>query len=162
MKLSDSKKNNIDGSKFRIAIIVSKFNQNITEGLLKGALTALKHSNVKEKNIEILYVPGAFEIPLTLKKVCNPKSKKNFDGVVAIGCIIKGETAHFEYISDIVSKNIQNISLQFEIPVGFGVLTCYTPEQAMNRSVSENPTSDNNKGYESAMAVLEMIKLFKK
>jgi 6,7-dimethyl-8-ribityllumazine synthase len=162
MKISEPDKNLIDGSKFRIAIIVSKFNKSITGGLLDGAKAALKKLSVKEKNIKIFYVPGAFEVPFALKYLCESKSKNKFDGIITLGCIIKGETAHFEYISGVVSKNIQNISLQFNIPVGFGVLTCYTPEQAVQRSIGKFPSSENNKGFESAIAVMEMIKLFKK
>ena len=161
MKISESNSKNIDGKKFRIAIIASKFNQTVTDGLVKGAIDALTNKNVNKKNIEIFYVPGAFEIPLALKKICTAKSKKKFDGVITLGCVIKGETAHFEYISNTVSSNIQLISVQYNMPVGFGVLTCYTAGQAFERSVSKSPTSDNNKGYESALAVLEMISLLK-
>jgi len=162
MKISESNLKNIDGKKYRIAIIASKFNQSVTDGLVRGAYAALTKKNVNEKNIKIYFVPGAFEIPLALKKICNSKSGKKFDGVITLGCVIKGETAHFEYISNTVSNSIQQISLQYHMPVGFGVLTCYTAGQAFERSVSKLPTADNNKGYESALAVLEMIGLLKK
>jgi 6,7-dimethyl-8-ribityllumazine synthase len=145
----------------KIAIVVSKFNEVVTGNLLNGAVEALKQNNVKEKNIKIYYTPGAFEIPLAIKKLGRKKGKDKFDGIIALGCVIKGETAHFEYISDAVSKNINLLTTQLEIPIAFGVLTCYTPEQAFARSEMEPCNEDTNKGFEAALAVLDMIKLVK-
>ena len=150
-----------NGKDLRIGIIISKFNKPITENLLKGALKALESCEVEEKNIEIFYVPGAFEIPIVLKSLCskNAESKK-FDGFITLGCVIKGETAHFEYICDSVSQSINRLSCEYLIPVGFCVLTCYTPLQAYERSLIP-PDAENNKGFESALTVIEMINLLK-
>ncbi|MDZ4713019.1 MAG: 6,7-dimethyl-8-ribityllumazine synthase [bacterium] len=148
-----------DNYEFRIGIIVSKFNEPITGNLLKGALKALEDNGVQEKNAEVFYVPGAFEIPVVMKKLCRVNSeKKIFDGLITIGCVIKGETAHFEYICENVSRSISEISCEYEMPTGFCVLTCYTPLQAFERSGTP-PDPDNNKGYESSLAVLDMINL---
>lgn len=144
----------------RIAIVVSKFNGPITEKLLKGALQALSEKGIQDSNIEVFFVPGAYEIPLTLKKLCT--GNKKYDGLISIGCVIKGETAHFEYICNAVSNLINSISCEFEIPIGFGVLTCYTAEQAYERSLDEPINAERNKGYESALAVLEMVETLKK
>ena len=159
--------NKIEGeikeNNYRIHIVVSKFNKIITGRLVEGAITALKENNIKEENITIVYVPGAFEIPVVVKKLCRENLDKNeINGIVALGCIIKGETAHFEYVSSPVSHSLNHLSHQYEIPIGFGVLTCYEPQQANDRSLVNPPTIENNKGYESAMVVLEMIDVLKR
>jgi 6,7-dimethyl-8-ribityllumazine synthase len=143
------KKKNI---KDNIAVIVSDFNKEITGGLLNGALKVLKENGLDDKKIKIYRCPGAFEIPFIAKKICKTK---NYSAVICLGAVIKGETAHFEYISYAVTKGILQINLQFDIPVIFGVLTCYSEKQAIERS------SDNseNKGAEAAMAALDMIRL---
>lgn len=146
---------------YKIAIIVSKFNEIVTTNLLNGAKEALKQNLVKEKNIIVYYTPGAFEIPLAIKKLGKKKGKNKFNGIIALGCVIKGETAHFEYISDAVSKNINLLTTQLEIPIAFGVLTCYTPEQAFARSEMNPCNEDTNKGFEAGLALLDMIKLLK-
>ncbi len=146
----------------RIGIIVSKFNELVTENLLKGVIRALENNGLAESNAEVFFVPGAFEIPTVLKKLCRQNiDKKRFDGFITIGCVIKGETAHFEYICESVSDSINKISYEYEIPTGFCVLTCYTPQQAYERS-GIPPDAENNKGYETALAVLEMISLLDK
>lgn len=149
-------------TELRIAIIISRFNEPITGNLLEGALTALKNSNIDEEDVDIYYVPGAFEIPSIFKKICRLNSgKKKYDGVITIGCVIKGETAHFEFICESVSLNLNTISYEYEMPHGFCVLTCYTPQQAYERSLMP-PDEDNNKGYEAALTVLEMVSLMNK
>lgn len=146
----------------KIGIIVSRFNEPVTENLLKGAIEALEKNGLDESQTEVFYVPGAFEIPAVLKRLCRRNlDRKKFDGFIAIGCVIKGETAHFEYICQSVSYGINKISYDYEVPVGFCVLTCYTPQQAFERSIIP-PDSDNNKGYEAALAVIEMIHLLNK
>lgn len=146
----------------RVGIIASKFNEHITENLLNGALKALQNNGLEESDIEVFFVPGAFEIPVVLKKLCRKNlDKKVFDGFLTIGCVIKGETAHFEYICESVSNSINKISYDYEVPVAFCVLTCYTPQQAYERS-GKPPDADNNKGYEAALTVLEMISLLNK
>jgi 6,7-dimethyl-8-ribityllumazine synthase len=138
----------------KIAIAASRFNKEITEGLLNGALAVLHENNFDQKDVKIVYCPGAFEIPLTAKQLCQTGK---YCGIICLGAVIKGETAHFEYISDAVTRGILQLNLEFGIPVSFGVLTCYTDEQALKRSGSDA----ENKGAEAANAVLEMIKLLK-
>lgn len=145
----------------KIAVVVSKFNEVITSNLLNGAITALKQNQIKEKNIKVFYAPGSFEIPLVLKKLCRKKGKDKYNGIIALGCVIKGETAHFEYISDAVSKKIIQLTTEFEIPIAFGVLTCYTPEQAFARCEINPCNEDTNKGFEASLALLDSIKLIK-
>lgn len=146
----------------KIGIIMSKFNEPITENLLKGALKAFENNGLDESSIEVLCVPGAFEIPAVFKKLCRQNmDKKRFDGILTIGCVIKGETAHFEYICESVSNSINKISYDYEMPTGFCILTCYTPQQASERC-GIPPNADNNKGYEAALSALEMISLMNK
>lgn len=146
---------------FNIAILYSEFNKPIVENLVKGAETALnEHKGLKIK-IKKYSVPGAFELPLMMNSLCKSKNKKP-DGVIVLGCIIKGDTAHFEYVALPVSINLQKISYENLMPMGFGVLTCYTPEQAFERSLLDENNISNNKGYESAKVVLEMISKLKK
>jgi len=153
---------NIQTENINIAIIISRFNQPITENLLKGAVKAFKNNGLHESSIEIFYVPGAFEIPSVMKKLCRQNlDKKKIDGLITIGCVIKGETAHFEYICESVSNSINKISYEYEMPTGFCVLTCYTPQQAHERSVLP-PDAENNKGYEAALTLLEVISLMNK
>lgn len=145
-----------------IAVIMSKFNREITDNLLSGAVQAFTANGVSQDNIVIYLVPGAFEIPFILRKLCKDNLLNGFDGILTIGCVIKGETAHFEYISSAVSDNINYISSKYEIPVGFCVLTCYNDAQAEARSRVNPCNAENNKGYEAAIALLEMIELNKK
>lgn len=143
----------------KICIIASEFNKPIISNLIEGAVSALKSKGIDHDDIQILTVPGAFEIPVLLKRICRLNiDKKIYDGFITIGCIIKGETAHFEYISSSVCSSINRISYEYEAALGFCVLTCLTPQQAYERSIV--PASpDNNKGYEAAIAMLDMIKL---
>jgi len=152
---------NTNAKDSRIAIIASRFNAKITDNLITGAVEAFKINGILEDAITLIKVPGAFEIPVVLEKVCKDKNNLVFDGILTIGCVIQGETAHFEYISSAVSNNICSISSRYGIPVGFCVLTCYNDAQAVSRSRINPATSENNKGYESALAVLEMINILK-
>jgi 6,7-dimethyl-8-ribityllumazine synthase len=138
----------------KIAIVAAKFNFFVVEHLISGAKEALLKSGTKENDIEILYVPGAFEIPLALKKVVGTGK---FDGVVALGAVIRGGTPHFEYVSGECVKGISQISLDSEIPIAFGVLTVDTVEQAIERS-----GSSENKGAEAAESTIQMISLIDK
>lgn len=140
-----------DSHKLKFAIISSRFNNPIEENLVNGAIEALKENNIDPENINVVWVPGAFEIPLIAKKLAG---EKKYDALITLGCVIKGETAHFEYICEVVAHQLGQISLDYEIPLGFGILTTYTLEQAQFRSSNEN-----NKGYECALVVLEMIGL---
>ena len=135
-----------------VAIIVSKFNEEITNGLLEGALATFDKNGFDKRNIKIFYCPGAFEIPFVAKKLCR---KKKYSAIICLGAVIKGETAHFEFISFAVSKGIQQVMLEFEIPISFGVLTTYTVEQAKARSSND----ENNKGREAALSAIELLKM---
>ena len=139
----------INGEKLKIAIAVSKFNSDITGKMLEGAMEILAGNGVKESNISVAWVPGSFEIPLACQKIA---ATKKYDGIVAIGCVIKGDTDHYRYIANETSRGIMDVMLKFSIPVGFGVITTNNIEQALARSYGEN-----NKGKEAAQAVLETI-----
>jgi 6,7-dimethyl-8-ribityllumazine synthase len=130
---------------YRFAIVASQYNSVITDRLIDGAKRALK----AQKEVILVRVPGSFEIPLAVKQAA---ASKKYDGIVALGCVLRGETPHFEYISRAVSDGLQRVALETGIPVGFGVLTVHTVEQAMERS-----GESGNKGFEAAMAALEMI-----
>jgi 6,7-dimethyl-8-ribityllumazine synthase len=134
----------------RIAIVASRFNPEITDRLLAGAQEALRGN----AQVTLMYVPGAFEIPLAAKRAA---LSGRFDAIVAIGCVIRGETAHFEYISHVVSTGIAQVGLETGIPVTFGVLTCDTDEQAMARS----EPGGENKGYHAAQAAVEMVRVLR-
>ena len=138
----------------KIAIVAAKFNFFVVEHLISGAKEALLKSGTKENDIEIFYVPGAFEIPLALKKVVGTGK---FDGVVALGAVIRGGTPHFEYVAGECVQGISQISLDSEIPIAFGVLTVDTVEQAIERS-----GSSENKGAEAAESTIQMISLIDK
>ena len=138
----------------KIAIVAARFNSFVVEHLISGAKEALLKSGTKETNIEFYYVPGAFEIPLALKKAVNTGK---FDGIVALGAVIRGGTPHFEYVAGECVKGISQISLDSEIPIAFGVLTVDTVEQAIERS-----GSSENKGAEAAESVIRMISLIEK
>jgi 6,7-dimethyl-8-ribityllumazine synthase len=129
---------------YRIAIVASEYNSVIMDRLIAGAKRALKdHQQVT------IRVPGSFEIPVVVKRAA---VSKKYDGVVALGCVLRGETAHFDYISRAVSNGLQQVALETGIPIGFGVLTVDTVQQAMERS-----GESGNKGYEAAVTALEMI-----
>lgn len=141
-----------EGLKF--AIIVGRFNEFISSKLLSGAIDGLNRHGAKEEDIEIIWVPGAFEIPLIAKKLA--KSNK-YDAIICIGAVIRGSTPHFEYVSNEVSKGIANVSLSTEIPIIFGVLTTDNIEQAIERAGTKN----GNKGYDAAITAIEMANLLK-
>ena len=136
-------------------IVVSRFNDLITSNLLDGALKGFKESRVNEENLKILKVPGAFEIPQAAKKLCS--TGISIDAVVCLGAVIRGETSHFDYICAEASRGIGQVGLEFNIPVLFGVLTTENLEQAIARSGS----GSSNKGRETALAAVEMAKLYK-
>lgn len=141
-------------SNLKFGIIVGRFNEFIGGKLLSGAIDALKRHGANEDDIEITWVPGAFEIPLIAKKMA--KSNK-YDAVICLGAVIRGSTPHFDYVSSEVSKGIAGVSLDTEIPVIFGVLTTDTIEQAIERA----GTKAGNKGYEAAVTAIEMANLLK-
>ena len=139
-----------EGLKF--GIVVGRFNEFIGSKLLSGAMDGLKRHGVDEENIEIAWVPGAFEIPLIAKKMAK---SKNYDAVICLGAVIRGATPHFEYVSNEVTKGVASASLETEIPVVFGVLTTDTIEQAIERA----GTKAGNKGFEASVTAIEMANL---
>ena len=140
-----------EGKKF--ALVVSRFNDFITEKLLSGAQDALIRSGTREDDIEIVKVPGCFEIPLLAKKMAQTK---RFHAIICLGAVIRGSTPHFDYVSAEVSKGVAQVAMEAEIPVIFGVITTDTIEQAIERA----GTKAGNKGWSAAIAAVEMANLF--
>ena len=140
-----------EGKKF--ALVVSRFNDFITDKLLSGAIDALIRSGTSDEDIEVVKVPGAFEIPLLAQKMAKTK---RFDAVICLGAVIRGSTPHFDYVSAEVSKGVAAVSMESEIPVIFGVITVDTIEQAIERA----GTKAGNKGWSSAISAVEMANLF--
>ena len=143
-----------DGKNVRIAIVAGRFNEFITSKLVGGALDVLKRNDVSEENIDIAWVPGAFEIPLITKKLANTGK---YDAIITLGAVIKGSTPHFDYVCAEVSKGVAQISLQTDLPVIFGVLTTNNIEEAIERA----GTKAGNKGADAAFSAIEMINLIK-
>lgn len=141
-----------NASRYRIAIVVSDYNDNITFALRNGAVATLKQYGVKEKHIFIQYVPGAFELPLAAKWMYRAKKA---DAVICLGCVIKGDTDHDVYINHSVSKAIMQLNLETQSPFVFGLLTPNTLQQAKDRAGGKH----GNKGVECAMAALKMLDL---
>ncbi len=140
--------------KGRYAIVVARFNAFVVESLLNGAVDTLVRHGISEKEITIVRVPGAFELPLAVKKLAKAG---NFDAVIALGAVIRGGTPHFDYVAGECVKGISTVSLGAEIPVAFGVLTVDSIEQAIERS----GTKAGNKGAEATLSALEMVSLLK-
>ncbi len=145
---------NLIAENLKFAIVAGRFNEFITNKLIGGALDALKRHGVNEENIELAWVPGAFEIPLVAKKIAQ---QKRFDAVICLGAVIRGATPHFDYVSSEVSKGIANVGLQTDVPIIFGVLTTDTIEQAIERA----GTKAGNKGFDAAMTAIETANLLK-
>lgn len=138
----------------KVGIIVARFNEFITSKLLGGALDTLTRHGVKEENIQVAWVPGAFEIPLIASKMAE---SGKYDGVICLGAVIRGSTSHYDYVCNEVSKGIASVSLKSGIPVMFGVLTTENIEQAIERAGSKA----GNKGSECAQGVIEMVNLIR-
>jgi len=139
----------------RLAIIVSRFNSFITERLLSGALDALTRAGADERRLEIVRVPGSFEIPVAAKRLAQTG---RYDALITLGCIIRGQTQHFDYISAEVTRGIQLAALETGVPIGFGVVTTDTLEQAIDRAGAKS----GNKGAEAALSAVEMANLLKR
>lgn len=146
---------NVNGSGQKIAIVAARFNEFINKQLLEGAGSTLIRSGVREEDIDVIWVPGAFEIPFAAQQAA--KTKK-YDAIVAIGTIIRGATPHFDYVANESAKGVANVSLQEELPVINGIITVETIEQAIERA----GTKAGNKGSEAAMGAVEMASLAKK
>src|SRR5690625_4284501 len=144
----------IDGRKLTVGIVVSRFNEFITKQLLDGAISTLTQYGVEEENIKIVRVPGAFEIPLVAKKLAK---NKNYDAIITLGAVIRGETPHFDYVCHEAARGITKATLNTETPVIFGILTTDTTEQALARVGIKG----GNKGSEAATSAIEMANLMK-
>ena len=138
----------------KVGIVVARFNEFITSKLLGGAIDGLKRENVKDEDIDVAWVPGAFEIPLIAKKMA---ASKKYDAVICLGAVIRGATSHYDYVCAEVSKGIAQVSMTSDIPVMFGVLTTDTIEQAVERA----GTKAGNKGFECAQGAIEMVNLIR-
>ncbi len=142
----------VDGAKF--GIVVSRFNSFVVESLLSGSIDALLRHGGKEQDIEIVRVPGAVEIPLAARRMA---ASKKYDAIIALGAVIRGGTPHFDFVANENSKGLAQVSMEYDIPVAFGVLTVDTIEQAIERS----GTKAGNKGVEATLSAIEMVNLFK-
>ena len=155
--MSDVK--NIDGDLIarsaRFGIALGRFNSFIGERLLEGAIDALVRHGAETAHIEVVRVPGAFEMPLALKAMA---ASKKYDALIALGAVIRGETPHFEYVAGECAKGVSQVSMQFDLPVAFGVLTVDTIEQAVERAGAKA----GNKGVDAALTAIEMVNLLKK
>ncbi len=144
----------LSAKNLKFGIVVSRFNDFITKRLLEGTIDCLERHDADTNNLTIVYCPGAFEIPQVAQKLVN---SGNFDAVICIGCVIRGETPHFDYIAAEVTKGIAHIGLNSEIPLTLGVLTADSLDQAIERAGSKS----GNKGWDAALGAIEMANLFK-
>jgi 6,7-dimethyl-8-ribityllumazine synthase len=138
----------------RIALLVSRFNSFVVESLLEGALDTLRRHGADERDLEIVRVPGAYEMPIVAQRLA---ASKRFEAIIALGAVIRGGTPHFEYVAGECTKGLSSVSLKYDIPVAFGVLTVDTIEQAIERA----GTKAGNKGEEAALSTIEMINLLR-
>ncbi len=139
----------------RVAIVAARFNSVVVERLVEGAVDALVRHGASDKSLELVRVPGAFEMPLAVKKLAQ---SRRYDAIVAVGAVIKGDTAHFDFVAGECTSGIARVGLETGVPIGFGVLTCDSLEQALDRAGGKA----GNKGADAAMAVLEMVNLLKR
>ncbi len=138
----------------RFCLVASRFNSFIVDQLVSGASDALIQHGAKQEEIDLVKVPGAYEIPLVLKRVA---ALNKYDAIIALGAVIRGGTPHFEYVAGECAKGVSNVSMQYDIPIGFGILTVDSIEQAIERA----GTKAGNKGADAANSVIEMINLLK-
>jgi 6,7-dimethyl-8-ribityllumazine synthase len=139
----------------RVAIVAARFNSVVVDRLIEGAIDALVRHGASDKSLELVRVPGAFEMPLAVKKLAQ---SRRFDAIVAVGAVIKGDTAHFDFVAGECTSGIARVALETGVPIGFGVLTCDSLEQAFDRAGGKA----GNKGADAAMAVLEMVNVLKR
>ena len=142
------------GTQLKIGVVVGRFNEFITAKLLDGALDGLKRHGVAEENIDIAWVPGAFEVPLIAKKMAEANK---YDAIIGLGTVIRGSTTHYDYVCNEAAKGIASVSLSTGVPLIFGIVTTETIEQAIERA----GTKVGNKGYDSAVSAIEMANLSK-
>ena len=143
------------GTGLKVAVVVARFNEFITGKLLTGAYDGLKRHGVLEEDVTVIWVPGAYEIPLTAQKVAQ---QGKFDAVITLGTVIRGATPHFDFVSNEVAKGVAQVGLQTGLPVVFGILTTDTIEQAIERA----GTKAGNKGYDAAITAIELADLYRK
>lgn len=143
-----------DAHGLRFAVIASRFNEEIVEGLLAGALDCLTSHGAADEAITVLRVPGAFEIPTLARMVA---SRGGFDSIITLGCVLRGETPHFEFIAAQVTAELSRVAVDARFPIAFGVITCNTEQQAVERSAK----GPSNKGWEAALAAIEMANLWR-
>ena len=152
MSLFSSNKFPEAGPETKIAIVISQYNEEIGNRLLDSCIKTLKKCGVFLENIEVIWVPGAFEIPLVAQKIA---LSHNMDAIITLGAVIKGGTPHFDYVCKECARGVLDVQMKTGLPVIFGVLTCNTPEQALDRSAK----NEQNKGHQCAIAAIEMINL---
>jgi len=145
---------NFEGKGLKVGVVIGRFNSAVTKELLDGCKDCLVRHNVEENDIDVYFVPGSMEIPFTVKQLVK---NKNYDGIVALSAVIRGDTYHFEIVANEVAKGIAQINLNYDTPVSFGVITTDTLEQALNRAGLKS----GNKGFDAAMTLLEMMNLNK-
>ncbi|MBL8250445.1 MAG: 6,7-dimethyl-8-ribityllumazine synthase [Candidatus Competibacter sp.] len=139
----------------RFALVAARFNSFIVQSLVNGAADALRRHGVPETQIDLIWTPGAFELPLAAQRLA---ASERYDGLIALGAVIRGGTPHFEYVAGECTKGLASVSLRYDIPIGFGVLTVDTIDQAVERA----GTKAGNKGAEAALSVLEMVNLLRR
>ena len=138
---------------FKFAVVVSRFNEFITGRLLDGAIDAIVRSDGKKEDIDVIRVPGSFEIPLVVKRAA---LSKKYDAIICLGAVIRGETPHFDYVASEVTKGIALLNLEFTIPITYGIITADNTEQAIERAGNKM----GNKGFEAARSAVELLNLF--
>lgn len=155
-QISDTtKEGNLDAKGLKFAVVVARFNSFITDRLLAGAMDALKRSGADPEAIEIVKVPGSWELPLTAKTLAE---SKKFAAIIALGAVIRGETPHFDHVANQAASGLAAVSLESGVPIAFGVLTTNTAEQAVDRAGGKS----GNKGYDAAMTAIEMADLLRR
>ena len=152
-RMTRSFEGDLNAEGLRVAIIASRFNDDIVSGLLDGALDCLRRHGVAEDSISLYRVPGAFELPTLAARLVNDA----YDAIVAIGCLLRGDTPHFDFISQQVTMELSRVAVDARKPVAYGVITCNTYEQAVQRSTA----GSGNKGWEAALAAIEMANLWR-
>jgi len=151
----------LDSSGLKFAVLCARFNHVITDQLLSGALDALKRSGAAERDIQVMKVPGAWELPIAAKAVAGSKNgalNKLPDAIIALGAVIRGDTPHFDYVAGQAASGLMAVQLETGVPVAFGVLTTNTMQQAMDRAGGK----DGNKGYDAALTAIEMANLIRR
>jgi 6,7-dimethyl-8-ribityllumazine synthase len=141
------------GEERRFAVVASRFNQEIVEKLVDGALDALVRHGTSADNVDVVWVPGAWELPIAVRRLL---VSERYDAIVALGAVIRGDTPHFDYVAGEASRGLQRASVEFDTPIGFGLLTCDNDDQARARAGGAH----GNKGWDAALAALEMADLF--